>query len=276
MLYSASARRRAILQKRSSSRGSSRGSLASPPSSAIHITISNEEWPDNITCVAENDDVPSFQINRRKEIKPLNRLLQPAKFRAPFAKKKAEEDKKNTIIPATKKRHTLDPICFVIKERERVDTIREFINAQDYNAALTSLMSDAGEDFHYFNKLKNESDHSKQELFSRRHGKLKCSIDAEHSLTNERTCLWHGETDRGFPLRCHNKCLNHPNEKVTNYLGVLLPRPLDFCAYHTRYCIETVKHGDLPIKIRVPNEFGLCKMLISLLALWMLLIIDEV
>ena len=92
--------------------------------------------------------------------------------------------------------------------------------------------------------------------FGRRHGKLRRSID-ETQTSDHRQCLWHGKTDRGFPLRCHNNCLNHPHDKIINHLGKPYPRPLDFCSYHVRYCVETVKHGDMPIKIRVQNELAL-------------------
>ena len=280
MLYSASARRRAV-QRRTSSRGSSRGSLVSsrggssrgslvspsssnqnPPKTATShldkITLEDEPWPNTIAF--DEDDGPSFQINESKR-NPLHKLLHRASFRAPFFKVQSKEHQnlqQTSHKPLPKKRQKFDPQDFVKLERERVGAIRELINAEDFNAALKSLMSDTDADFHYFNKVKNETISTQhEEAFARRHGKLKSSLN-ETSLVNDRTCLWHGETDRGFPLRCHNKCLNHPYEKVNNHLGVPLPRPLDFCAYHVRYCVETIKHADIPIRIRVPNEHALC------------------
>jgi hypothetical protein len=244
-------------------------SLASPPSSAqqqeiqvstkqSQIILLDEPWPNDIKY--DNEDGPSFQIDQPKQTNVVQRFLQRTSFKASFSKPKTKVQQKALINsnPVTKKRPKFDPQDFVKEEKDRVDEIRELMDAKDYNAALKSLMSDADADFHYFNKVKSETISTKhEEAFARRHGNLKCSTD-DTKWTNNKTCLWHGETDRGFPLRCYNKCLNHPYENTANHLGVLLPRPLDFCAYHVRYCVETMKHGELPIRIRVPNEHALC------------------
>lgn len=202
MLYSTSARRRSI-QKRASSRHSSRGS---PWGSDVQT--SDEIRPSNLAV--ENDSSPSHKISGSNN--SLRNTFDRVSFRASLFKKRHGPKKKRP-----------SPIDFVIEENSKVDAIKELIDSSDYNAALQSLLSDTGEDFHYYNQLKNETqrDHHEQS-FSRRHGNLKCSIDQQQPSTNDRECLWHGETDRGFPLRCQNKCLNHPYEKVKNHLGVPL------------------------------------------------------
>ena len=224
--------------------------MASPPGSACRtntITISEEPWPDtNVTY--DNDYNPVFQINEPKPRNPLERIIKRASFRAPFS---------NPIISNPHRLGKHDPQNFVMEEKERVDEIRDLMNAKDYDAALKNMLSDTDGDYHYYNKVKNETMAKKHdEAFARRHGKLKRSID-ETQMFDHRQCLWHGKTDRGFPLRCHNNCLNHPHDKIINHLGKPYPRPLDFCSYHVRYCVETVKHGDMPIKIRVQNELAL-------------------
>lgn len=224
--------------------------MASPPDSAKNhnVTLSDEPWP-NTNVVYDNDYSPAFQINEPRPHNPLKRLIKRASFRAPFS---------NPISignPHRLGKH--DPQNFVMEEKERVDEIRDLMNAKDYHEALKNMLSDADGDYHYYNKIKNETMAKKHnEAFARRHGKLKCSMDDTQTF-DHRQCLWHGETDRGFPLRCHNKCLSHPYDTTINHLGKPTPRPLDFCAYHVKYCVETVKHGDMPIKIRVQNEHAL-------------------
>lgn len=142
----------------------------------------------------------------------------------------------------------INPKDYVLAERERVNEIKELIDAEDYEAALTNLMSDTDEDMHYFNKVKSETLGKRHDdAFARKHGKLyERPAPVEEPST---CCIWMGKNDFGHSLRCHNKCLFPALRKNG--------RPLDYCVYHVRYCVNTENHV-VPMKVRLPNDVGLC------------------
>mmetsp|Transcript_13639 Transcript_13639/g.27771 ORF Transcript_13639/g.27771 Transcript_13639/m.27771 type:complete len:254 (+) Transcript_13639:828-1589(+) len=144
-------------------------------------------------------------------------------------------------------------------EKERIKAIKALADANDYDAALKNLMADAAGDFHYFNRIKASTMRERHdEVFSRVNG---CSNSEDQTSSPDgvrRICYWVGENDRGHQLRCHNKTVNHPYDRLPDNLGMLRPKQLDFCYYHVRYCINTPHHGDRPIKINVANEFAFC------------------
>jgi hypothetical protein len=217
--------------------------------------IRHDHWPENLKIEHGNGSGPSFEINKPKANTLLQRIL--PKVNLTFFNTKRREYNKSASTAVAKPNKQLLPEDFVKEENERINDIKKLIDAKYYNAALKSLMADTDGDLHYFNKVKREAENTKHDAsFDRRHGKLKCSVASK--VAPERECLWHGQTDRGFPLRCHNKCINHSHETTTDHLGVSCPRPLDFCAYHVKYCVETINHSDLPVRIRVPNEHALC------------------
>ena len=149
------------------------------------------------------------------------------------------------------------PLDDVLAERGRVDAIRELINAEDFDTALTTLLSDTDEDLHYFNKIKADSLGDEHfDTFSNKHGRLLDYEVRPPPIEKCRICLWCGTND-GHALRCHNQCIYHPIETITDQLGVEHPRPMDFCSYHVKFCVNTTKH-DVPVRIRIPNEDSLC------------------
>ena len=155
----------------------------------------------------------------------------------------------------TKKKGRINPKDFVLAERERVDEIKELIDSKQYDAALSNLMSDTDADLHYFNQVKSEALGEQHiEAFSRKHGKLH---ERPAPAEEPNTCIWMGVNDFSHSLRCHNKCLYHPNERVTDQLGVERPKPLDYCVYHVKYCVNTDNHT-VSVKVKILNEMALC------------------
>lgn len=144
-------------------------------------------------------------------------------------------------------------------EKERIKVIKALADANDYDAALKNLMTDAAGDFHYFNQIKASTMRERHdEIFSRVNGSMHSKDQSSNPDGVRRVCYWVGKNDRGHQLRCHNKSVNHPYDRVPDNLGVLRPKQLDFCYYHVRYCINTPHHGDRPMKISVANEFAFC------------------
>jgi len=197
--------------------------------------------------------------------KPLNRLRKISSclkksstaLRRPKANSNdsATEESGNASPSATKKKGKINPRDCVLAERERVDEIKKLIESKQYDEALSNLMSDTDADFHYFNKVKSEVLGKKHDAdFSRKHGKL---FERPPTAETANTCVWSGVNDFGHPLRCHNKCLCHPVEKVTDPLGVERPKQLDYCVYHVKYCVNTDNHR-VPMKIRIENKMALC------------------
>lgn len=161
----------------------------------------------------------------------------------------------NKPLSATKKKGKVNPKHCVLAERERVNEVKKLIESKKYDEALFSLMSDTDADFHYFNKVKSEVlGKQHDDAFARKHGKL---FERPPPVETPNTCVWSGVNDFGHPLRCHNKCLYHPVEKVTGPLGLERPKQMDYCEYHVKYCVNTNKHR-VPMKIRIENEFALC------------------
>jgi len=165
------------------------------------------------------------------------------------------EESGDACSSTTKRKGKITPKDYVLAERERVDEIKTMIESKQYDEALSNLMSDTDADFHYFNKVKSEVlGKQHDDAFSRRHGKL---FERHPPVEAPNTCIWSGANDFGHPLRCHNKCLCHPVEKVTDPLGVERPKQLDHCVYHVKYCVNT-DHHRVPMKIRTENEMALC------------------
>ena len=210
---------------------------------------------------------PSFRVPPLPRIR--NKTVM-TKLNAP--NKNAEDSQGNgaTATPKNSKQKKglhlkVNPKDAVLKERGRIEVIKGLIDSKDYNGALKNLMSDTDADFHYFNRVKNSmmgEQHAK--AFLRSHGQRRennTSYKKPGTMDEEeapRICYWVGINDRGNPLRCHNKCLDHPHERISNNLGVELSKPLDLCVYHVRYCVNTPNHVDKPMKICVPNELALC------------------
>ncbi|KAL7555291.1 hypothetical protein ACHAWF_018994 [Thalassiosira exigua] len=200
-----------------------------------------------------------------QQINPLNGLRR----RATLPWKRGRKPVKNVILPniaeakdtskADKPRKApTNPGDAILAEKERVREIKKLIDSHDYTEALKELTSDTSEDFFYFNQVKSEVQGEKHdEAFLKRHGKLKDFQERPASVVETNVCLWTGVNHFNQPLRCHNKCLFHPVERVADQLGVEHPKPLNFCAYHVRYCVNTDNHA-IPMQIRVPNEKALC------------------
>lgn len=197
-------------------------------------------------------------------VRRLRRRLSACFFREKKADKDADEGCSNN---STKKAqqiqspesHGIGVIRDALTaERTRVDEIKELMDSKDYEAALLNMMSDTDEDLHYFNHIKNEAlGEEHNEAFISRHGKLLDFEERPVPTVDPNICLWSGTNDFGHTLKCHNNCLMHPIERVVDQLGVERPKPLDFCVYHTKYCVRTDNHT-IPVRIRIPNEMGLC------------------
>ena len=68
-----------------------------------------------------------------------------------------------------------------------------------------------------------------------------------------------GVSNDGTDLVCLNPCLVHPWKTFVNVYGKALPLQINFCAFHTRYCIDSEKlHGEELVAIRHANKFSLC------------------
>ena len=131
-------------------------------------------------------------------------------------------------------------------ERNRLDSIKKQLAAEDYGGALRSLMRDTSEDLHYFNAVKNKADPRHSKAFRERHGML---IDFTYPKDKipPKDCIWiglHGYRNKKY--RCHNKSL------------VCDGKELSFCSYHATWCINKSNHLDVPVKITCPNEAALC------------------
>lgn len=188
----------------------------------------------------------SKQRNANKETTVSNNAAVEDPNAAPAAKKK----------PPIKTQ--IDPKDVVLAERRRVESIKVLMDKKDYDAALENLMSDSDADFHYFNQVKGEMLGDQHfEAFSRKHGKLKDFLERPAPVREPGICIWSGVNDFGHPLRCHNKCLYHPIERVADHLGVERPKEMDFCVYHVKFCVDTDNHA-IPVKIRTPNDKALC------------------
>ncbi len=139
-------------------------------------------------------------------------------------------------------------------EKNRIESIKELMNSKQYTAALRDLMSDTAEDLHYFNHIKGEVLGDRHfEAFTEKHGKLVDFQDRSPPLEQVNICLWSGINDFCHPLRCHNRCLNQP----INRLGRARSKPLNFCVYHVHFCVNA-SHHPIPMKIRIPNDQALC------------------
>jgi len=205
---------------------------------------------------------------RLQKINPINGIRRRVNLSF-FSREKKKFDKKiASKVPSAEepiskaannsKKKPTNPRDVILAEKERVYAIKKLIDGKDYNAALSNLMSDTDADFHYFNQVKSETlgkDHD--DAFLRKHGKLKDFLERPAPIFEPGTCIWAGVNNFGQPLRCHNKSMLHPIERVADQLGVERPKPLDFCVYHVKYCVNTENHT-IPVKICVANEMSLC------------------
>lgn len=181
------------------------------------------------------------------------------KKEAPAASADEQEQSPSGVVtsPSKKKAAPTTPLDDVLAERERIDEVRKLILAEDFNTALAALLSDTDEDLCYFNKVKADSLGDEHfDTFSNKHGKLLDYEDRPPPIEDCRICLWCGTND-GHALRCHNQCIYHPIETVTDQLGVEHPKRMEFCSFHMKFCVNTTKH-DVPVRIRIPNEDSLC------------------
>jgi len=192
-----------------------------------------------------------------------NRLFKKSRRKKEAPKVSAGEQEQSprgvVTSPSKKKSAPTTPLDDVLAERGRVDEIRELIIKEDFDTALAALLSDTDEDLCYFNKVKADSLGDEHfDTFSNKHGRLLDYEDRPPPIEDRRICLWCGtQQDFGHALRCHNTCIYHPLETVTDQLGVEHPKPMDFCSYHVKFCVNTTKH-DVPVRIRIPNEDSLC------------------
>mmetsp|Transcript_16165 Transcript_16165/g.34162 ORF Transcript_16165/g.34162 Transcript_16165/m.34162 type:complete len:366 (+) Transcript_16165:169-1266(+) len=254
----------------------STASVSSPnsrPASTISLS-SQKARPTSATSILSQGNGPivgNSPSQRRSVRKPfqianpingLRRISFPSLFKTNKTSKETKpptitvEESSNNASSAKKKGgRQINPKDFVLAERERVNEIKELMESKDYDAALSNLMSDTDEDLHYFNQVKREAlGNRHDEAFLRKHGSLH---ERPAPAEEPNTCIWMGVNDFGHSLRCRNKCLYHPNECVTDPLGVERPKPLDYCVYHVKYCVDTDNHA-VPIKVRIPNDMGLC------------------
>ena len=187
----------------------------------------------------------------------LQRLNPLRRFSLFEDKDKTAKERNHVITSPSKKNTPTNPKDDIMAEIQRVKNIKEMIDAKDHVSALNEMMLDTHEDLHYFNKVKLASMAEQHEVhFAKKHGKLLDFESRPPPIQEHNICIWSGKNDYGHPLRCHNKCLYHPVETVTD-LGVDHPKQMSFCVYHVRYCVNTTKH-EIPMKIRTANEDSLC------------------
>ncbi len=142
----------------------------------------------------------------------------------------------------------------LLAEKHRVDEIKTLMASNNYDAALGQLLSDTDKDLHYFNRIKGEFQGKRHlDSFSKKHGKLLHFDERPPPNIQHSICIWSGEDAMGNQLRCLNKCIYHPGEKI----GVEQPKSLNFCVYHVKYCVNTAKHS-IPMRIRTANNLALC------------------
>ena len=147
-----------------------------------------------------------------------------------FFKDKTSNNETNSVISPTKKTTPTNPKDDVLAEIERVKVIKEMIDAKKHTSALAEMMADTDEDLHYFNRVKFETlGEQHMEHFSYKHGKLLDFESRPPPIVEHNICIWRGDNDYGHPLRCHNKCLFHPIEVVTDQVGVDRHKQMNFC-----------------------------------------------
>ena len=239
-------------------------SMTTVPSDSFDVCSSMKNMP---TVQSDSYDICGPMNNttalpstptRRKQPSLIQRLNPLRRFSFSSKDKRSNNETNHVISSPTKKITPTNPKDDVLAEIERVKVIKEMIDAKKHTSALAEMMADTDEDLHYFNKVKLETlGEQHMEHFSNKHGKLLDFESRPPPIEEHNICIWRGESDYGHPLRCHNKCLYHPIEVVTDQLGVDHPKQMNFCVYHVRYCVNTTKH-EIPMKIRIPNEDGLC------------------
>ena len=103
----------------------------------------------------------------------------------------SEEQSPSGVVTSPSKKKPTTPLDDVLAERDRIDAIRELINADDFDTALAALLSDTDEDLCYFNKIKADSLGDEHfDTFSTKHGRLLDYEDRPPPIEECRICLW--------------------------------------------------------------------------------------
>ena len=224
----------------------------------VTTSLPDEDKPTRLRAVITSTTSTNNSTRRPSLLRRLSNRFFKKSHKKEALKLSADEQEQSSsgvvTSPSKKKSAPTTPLDDVLAERGRVDEIRELIIKEDFDTALAALLSDTDEDLCYFNKVKSDSLGDEHfDTFSNKHGRLLDYEDRPPPIEECRICLWCGS----HTLRCHNQCIHHPIETVTDQLGVEHPKQMEFCSYHVKFCVNTTKH-DIPVRIRIPNEDSLC------------------
>ena len=162
---------------------------------------------------------------------------------------------------------TLDDYKIYQEELMRISTIKNDIENGDHEGALKVLLADTSSEIRYFNQLRHASlgfQPTKNPPESRKTTRV--SENKQKMTSTKKMCQWKGFDSKGRAIHCSNIGKIHPWKTAKNIYGNLELKQLDFCSFHSKYCVDIEKrHGINLAQILSPNEDALCNECYALL-----------
>eukprot|EP01041_Mallomonas_annulata_P011107 gene11107-23210_t len=184
----------------------------------------------------------------------------------------------------------LDGLKMIRQEISEANDLVAMTRMGRHEEALSTMMKETNNDYHYFNKLKNaeiekgrfkyrprnldpfkDASQGKNRLIKAY--KLHFDTITDSSLLKQinvqtraskkkdtgpasKKCPWRGKAKDGTELQCNNDRFVHPTRKIKDRF--LKERAVSFpeCCYHLPKC--SGEHIGIPPDIKVPNAEGLC------------------
>lgn len=170
---------------------------------------------------------------------------------------------------ATELLKTLDDYEIYKEELKRISTIKKDIKNGDHERALKELLGDTSSEIRYFSQLRHASLGFQSTQITPKSGLgniREISENDQKMISTKKMCQWKGFDSKGRAIHCLNIGIIHPWKTVKNVHGNLESKQLDFCSFHSKYCIDKEKrHGINLAKIVSPNEEALCNECFALL-----------